>query len=736
MNNLNRIIIVNSIGDTFEKVKDVLFSALADVKDIVQYKSVQELKNEHHPISADAIILCKNDEEVMKTSEDFAEINRVAIHLPVIIICDIQSVASFRNLVKEGLQDCLAYENLSAELLINTILSSGERKNIVNALGENQKQLHAILDTNPDCIKLLGPSCELFSVNKAGLKLIEVENAEDILGKSILEIIAVPYRESVSNLIKSVFEGSSGELQYQVITPKGTNYWCEMIAVPYYNAEGEINFALSVTRDITKQVSEECEIVRSNNRFSRIASTTNDAIWEWDLTNGNLWANENHQKLYGLTANDPVPKFNEWVIRLHPDDREELINRQQTALNSNTNVFISEYKFKRPDGDYMTIYDRCYISRDQDNLPVLMTGSMMDITDRKKAEEALYASEENYRTLVEHATDGIFIADLSGKFIVVNRAGCQLSQYSMNELSNMTIYDLALPEELKEMPFKFDEVMSNGGGRSERRMRKKDGSIIDIEINAKSLSNGKFLAFVHDITHRKKAEKSLKDSYAAIRTLSSHLQNIREEERAHIAREIHDELGQQLTVLKLDLSWLKKRISKLTEDEAMSIRISEMLELLNETVNSVRRISSSLRPSLLDDIGLVAAIEWHLQEFEKRSGIKVSFVTGETTSDLPILPAAATSIFRILQESLTNIVRHANASEINITLINDDENIIFTVSDNGDGFNPEHIRKKKTLGILGMQERTLALGGTYKISSSEGSGTTVELVIPVSKSDE
>ncbi len=733
MSNLNQIIIVNTATEVFNKVKLVVSNAAAGIKDIVQYKTIEEFREAGVPVLADAVLLCYDAAQTQTAEAAFANVNELAFHVPVIIICEDSVVSSVSELIKEGLQDFITVTDLTSEKLNDSVLKSVERKRIVNALVENQKQLHAILDTNPDCIKLLGPSCELFSINKAGLKLLEVESIDDVIGRNVLEMIAVPYRGAVSNLIKSVFEGKSGELQYQVVTPKGTNYWCEMIAVPYYNAESKINFALSVTRDITKQVIEEEEIIRSNNRFSRITSTTNDAIWEWDLTNGNLWANENHQKLYGLSGTDPIPPFEEWVKRLHPDDREELVNRQQTALDSQTNVFISEYRFKRQDGEYRTIYDRCYISRDEKGSPVLLTGSMMDITERKKVEEALYASEENYRTLVEQATDGIFIADLAGKFIVVNRAGCQLSQYSMNELSNMTIYDLALPEELKEMPFKFDEVMSSEGGRSERKMRKKDGSIIDIEINAKILSNGKFLAFIREITQRKKAEKDLKDSYAAIRTLSSHLQNIREEERSHIAREIHDELGQQLTVLKLDLSWLQRKINAITEDKSMNLRIDEMLNLINETVSSVRRISSSLRPSLLDDIGLLAAVEWHVQEFEKRSGIKVNFVSSELASDTPLPPATATALFRILQESLTNIVRHANASDVNVSLFINSEIIILNISDNGVGFNPEKISKKKTLGILGMQERTLALGGSYKINSTEGKGTAVEVVIPVSK---
>ncbi|MFT3846831.1 MAG: PAS domain S-box protein [Lacibacter sp.] len=730
MTELNHIVIIEGSRDEFNHISTLLNETGLDIKRITLYASVNEFMKTGESVAADVILLNLADKSESETKQIFDEVKNLTFYTPVIIITNESNSRFTYNLLQDGLQDIILSTYINPVQIRQSVLNSIHRKKNVNILAENQKRLNAVLDTNPDCIKLLGPECELFSINKAGLKLLEIDNVDSVIGKRIIGVVTEPYRESVLKLIASVFKGESGMLQYQILSAKGNYFWCEMIAVPYYNAEGKISFALSVTRDITKLVEEEKEIKKSNDRFSRIASTTNDAIWEWDLLTGELWGNENHQKLYGLAMKDPVPAFTEWVKRLHPDDRDPLIKKQQTALDSQTNVFISEYRFKTEKGDYKTIYDRCYISRNEKGQPVLMTGSMMDITERKKVEEALYASEENYRTLVEQATDGIFIADPSGKFLVVNTAGCRLSQYSLEELQRLTIFDLTLPEELLEKPFDFEVIKSPDGGRSERKLRKKDGTVIDIEINAKLLSNGKFLAFVREITLRKKAEKDLQDSYAAIRTLSSHLQNIREEERAYIAREIHDELGQQLTVLKLDLSWLQRKISNVTE-EAVTLRIDEMLKLLNETVNSVRRISSSLRPSLLDDIGLVAAVEWQLQEFEKRTGVNTYFVSNETSYEMPSV--TATGLFRIIQESLTNITRHARATEVNISLFINDQVISLNISDNGIGFDPENNINNKTFGVLGMQERTLAMGGVFKIRSVKGKGTTVEVEVPVEK---
>ena len=234
------------------------------------------------------------------------------------------------------------------------------------------------------------------------------------------------------------------------------------------------------------------------------------------------------------------------------------------------------------------------------------------------------------------------------------------------------------------------------------------------------------LSLVHDVTERKKTEQNLNRSYEEVRQLTSHLQNIREEERSHIAREIHDELGQQLTVLKMDVLGLSKKLGE--SDVAIQQRIRDIVDLLDSTVRSVRRISSELRPSLLYNLGLDAAIEWHLKEFGKRSGLTTIFI--EPTGLVKIQDAIKNGLFRIFQESLTNVGRHANATKVIVSLEQKDGLLTLIVEDNGQGFEEEKIGKKRTLGILGMRERCEMMGGSYAIQSAPGQGTTVSAVIP------
>lgn len=213
-----------------------------------------------------------------------------------------------------------------------------------------------------------------------------------------------------------------------------------------------------------------------------------------------------------------------------------------------------------------------------------------------------------------------------------------------------------------------------------------------------------------------------------LRELSSHLQNIREEERIQIARDIHDELGQQLTGLKMDVHWLGNRIE--TKDVNIKQKVVDIIELIDETVKSVRRIASNLRPSMLDDLGLIATLEWHSEDVKKRTGIDVNFTSSIDGIYIPV--ATATEIFRIYQEIITNAVRHANASQIISSLQFKDDQLILQVADNGRGMNLEKIETGKTLGLMGIKERTYGLGGRYEFKSEPGKGTEIKITIPFS----
>ncbi|MEP7169120.1 MAG: histidine kinase [Bacteroidota bacterium] len=226
---------------------------------------------------------------------------------------------------------------------------------------------------------------------------------------------------------------------------------------------------------------------------------------------------------------------------------------------------------------------------------------------------------------------------------------------------------------------------------------------------------------------KEKAEAELKASNDRLRELFFHLQNVREEERTRIAREIHDELGQQLTGLKMGISWLNRKIN--SKEKIICEKINEMLKQIDSTIHAVRRISTELRPGILDKLGLIAALEWQTSEFAKHAEIKCSFYSECNEEDFN--NNIATAIFRIYQESLTNVTRHASATQVKSLLQKKGGNIILRISDNGKGFDPGRLPDVTSLGILGMKERAILMGGELDIKSIQGKGTTVLLKIPV-----
>jgi PAS domain S-box-containing protein len=654
----------------------------------------------------------------------------------------------------------------------------------------------------------------------------------------------------VSYCVQCTREKRSHEFEYRMIAADGRIVWLrDIIAVVEEKDKPVLLRGLMV--DITSSKKAEEEIQKSHERFNLVASATNDMLWDWDYNTNVMWWNENFYNQLGYLKEQTKPGIESWFEGLHPDDKDAAIEGLHEAISQRKEYWSAEYRFLKAGGEVVDIYDRAYILYDVAQQPSRMIGSMLDITQRKKASEAIRESEEKYRTLVEQASDGIFIADKNGRFIVVNSIGIKMSQYPEEELMNMTIYDLTGAEDLQHNPFHFSEMTAEKGARAERKMRKKDGSFIDIEVNAKFLSDGRFLAFIRDITETKKAvkevikakeladtiidslpgifyfcdetgkfirwnkqfetvtgysaqeietmhptdffegeekeyiskqieavftqgindaeafftaksgekspyyfkaalikyegkpcllgtgiditermkaEQKLQESFLEIRQLTEYIQNIREEERSHIAREIHDELGQQLTVLKMDVAWLNTKIGHI--EEPIRQKLKSLTEMLDGTVKTVRRISSELRPSLLDDLGLIAAIDWHLKEFEKRSGVKTEFE--EPEHDLLIPDTVKTGLFRIFQESLANVARHAGSNKVKVSLQQKNEHFVLSIADDGKGFEKQMTKHKRTLGILGMKERTTMMGGTYEINSEPGKGTLVVVSIPVS----
>ncbi len=358
-----------------------------------------------------------------------------------------------------------------------------------------------------------------------------------------------------------------------------------------------------------------------------------------------------------------------------------------------------------------------------------------DISERKESEIELRESESKFKMLFNNANDAVFVTQLSneksyGDFIEVNEVACARLGYTKEEFLQLSPSAIVSQKSINDFSYNMDRLLREGHVIYDLVHRAKDKKLIPVEINSHLfLYNEKptVLSIARDITERKQAEEKLKRTSKLLRELATHLQSVREEERTMIAQEIHDELGQVLTALKIHVSLLANKLNK--NQQALKEKIDSLSDMIDASVESVQKISSKLRPGILDELGLIAAIEWQAEDFEKLTNIKCSLSLPK--AEIVLEKNKSTAIFRIFQEALTNIARHSQATKTAISLLNHQSNIYLEILDNGKGITQEQIKDFKSLGIHGMEERAMVFGGQVYIEGIAGKGTTVKVEIPI-----
>ncbi len=335
----------------------------------------------------------------------------------------------------------------------------------------------------------------------------------------------------------------------------------------------------------------------------------------------------------------------------------------------------------------------------------------------------LRQSQQRLAVLFEQAPDGVFVADLSGTYTDVNSAACKMLGYTRDELVGMTIEDVILVSDRGRLQQSRQLLLDGGIDRACWQLRRKDGSVIDAEVCARILPGGIWQAFVRDITDRREIENELRSSRNRLRDMVHHHEIACEEERKHLSREIHDELGQVLSGLRMDVALLKAH----AKDEArFQHTLNDMVGLIDQAFSVARQVMTSLRPAVLD-LGLVASLEWLAQDFSRRTDTRC--ILHACVEHLPLGDAQAATIFRVVQESLTNVSRHAAAREVRVDLTLQDDVLSLRIKDDGQGFNPKEA--VMGYGLLSMQERVLAMGGKFDLQSQPQAGTEIHITVPV-----
>lgn len=372
---------------------------------------------------------------------------------------------------------------------------------------------------------------------------------------------------------------------------------------------------------------------------------------------------------------------------------------------------------------------------DDVNFIQTLANILAEAIERKTFIDDLRQSEEKFRGLLESAPDGIAITNSDGEIEIVNKQLERMTGYRRGELIGRQV-EILVPKRYRRHRLYRKEYLQAPHARMmgervrELFIRCKDGSEFPVEISLAPLEteSGMIIsAVIRDITERKRAELQDQETQKRLRNLAQRLQTAREEERTIVARDIHDELGQMLTRLKIDLSGISGTIPIKPRD--LKERANIMIALVDTTINFVRRLSTSLRPAMLDDLGLAAAIEWQVQGFATRTGCTYSL--NMDTMDLPVNRNRDTSVFRIFQEALTNVARHARANHVEISLYKVKGQLELSIQDNGVGIQQQKLTDSQSLGLIGMHERAAAIGGNLEIKTVEESGTWIKLKVPL-----
>ncbi len=548
-------------------------------------------------------------------------------------------------------------------------------------------------------------------VNDAFLRITGY-SSEDVLGKNC-RILQKQDRNQpkIENLRIALNENKEGYAVLRNYRKNGELFWNEIYIAPIKDKHGTTTHFVGIQNDVTARYEMEMLLIKNEIKMKAIFDNVSDGIIITDKAGEIGRFNFASQTMFGYTVEE-LGKKNISELIFKNERRHINFNfqgkREIHAIKKNGDIFLITLQIKK-------------IQFEQENLFVF---TIYDLTKQKQI-------EDRYRTLFDFAPEAIFI-HRGNCILEVNQASLRLwGANSPEQLVGCSPYQLFHPDFHEIIRKRIKNITDNNlpNPAIEEKIVRLDGSVVDVLVSAVPFEDGKTVhVIVTDITERKQNERALIESEDKYRKLSNHLECVREEERTRIALEIHDELGSILTALKMDLSWLYQKLPNHLYHYLKKIK--GMIEYVDKAVSSTRDIITELRPSILDHLGLFAAIEWQVEKFREQT--EIACILKISSDECFLDKKLSTAIFRIVQEALTNITRHANASEVKIDIEMIDSFITIIIIDNGIGM--KNVKKSERYGIQGMYERVRCCSGEITIESEKEKGTMITLRIPHTES--
>lgn len=753
----------------------------------------------------------------------------------------------------------LVRKNLSTpEYFIAVIEDIRERKQAVDAKTQSEQRLRDLIDgLGPTMfVGLLTPDGILIEANRPALAAANLK-PEDVLGKMLDESYWLNYspesKQIIREAINQAAQGKASRFDIQIRVGENQHAIIDFSLQPLLDKDGQVVFLVPSAADITERNQAEDKLRASEESLRLALDAAQMGTFDWDIPSNLVTWSHWHEVLWGFKPGEFGGTFEAFAARLHPNDLPG-VNSEVARCISNRTAFVREFRVVWPDQSIHWISVRGEFAFDVDNQPMRMRGTVIEITQRRLAIEALRQSEEHFRTIFEQAMDGIVITDAGAQFLEVNNSMCQILGYSRESFMQLRVTDILAAAELPRLEKALVNLKLRGQVRSEWRLRRQDGREILAEISSIVLLDGRLQGFVRDVTEyrqaqaasqereeilrlfvehspaaigmldtemryvvasrrwltdyhlgdqdiigrshydifpeispawraihqrclagdtvscdedpfpcadghtewikweicpwrksngsiggivvfsemvteRKQASLKIAEDARILARLSRQLLAAQETERRHIARELHDEVGQLLTVVKLDLQTVLRQ----QLPQTLNVSVREGMESIDRVISRVRDLSLDLRPSMLDDFGLVPALRWLIQRTAKHLETHIDL---ELPSDPPRLSTEVeTACFRIVQEALTNILRHARAKTVRVAMTLHAQTVEIGIKDDGDGFDAiaAHAADKPGagFGLLGMRERAELAGGEFTMISEPGLGCNIIVRFPL-----
>jgi PAS domain S-box-containing protein len=630
---------------------------------------------------------------------------------------------------------------------------------------ETARFLRTIIAAEPECVKLVAPDGVLLDMNPAGLAMLDCETLAQAQSVPLWQFVVEEHRAAFAELHERVMRGESGTLEFETVGRRGTRRCVETHAVPLRDQRDQITALLGITRNITDRKRAERrernhqEILEQLAKGQALPVVLESVVALVEQRSPDslcsilLLDQAGRHLMHGAAPR--LPDFYNQAI--HGVEIGPAVGSCGTAAFTGQRVIVEDvethpywaaYRDLAKKAGLRSCWSEPIIATTHEVLgtfaiyhatPRAPTPEELDFIsiaahlasiaiERTRTDEAMRKSEEFFRLVWENSADGMRLTDEGGTIVRVNQAFCRMMGQSRESIEGKplaVIYALNRQDHIARMhrerfasrtiqPYLETEVTLRAG---ENKWFAVANSLIELEGSPPML-----LGIFRDITERKRAENQLFEYAARLRSLSAQTLTAQENERRHIARELHDEVGQVLTAVAINLHAV--RVS--AGSSAWPV-VDESLGVVNQAIEQVRNMSLDLRPSMLDDLGLEAALRWHLDRQAQRSGFDVQFVSDLADRRPP--PEIETVCFRVAQEALTNITRHAHATHVSIELLRCESELQLIIEDNGSGFDMKSVRLRAdrghTFGLSGMHERVELAGGKIAVHSEPGRGTRI-----------